>query len=57
MNILYEACAGLDGYKQSASVCVLRIEGRGKVVSVVRGFGTMTEELLFTWATGRRRKE
>lgn len=46
MDILYEACAGLDVHKQSVSVCVLRIDGQGKVASGVREFGTMTEELL-----------
>ena len=46
MDILYEACAGLDVHKKSVSVCVLRIDDRGKVASGVREFGTMTEELL-----------
>lgn len=46
MDILYEACAGLDVHKASISACVLRFDSGRKVVGVVREFGTMTADIL-----------
>jgi len=46
MEILYEACAGLDVHKASVSVCVRRMDGKGKVRNTVRVFTTMTEDIL-----------
>jgi len=46
MDILYEACAGLDVHKASVSACVRRIDAGGQVVSEVREFNTMTEGIL-----------
>jgi len=46
MDILFEACAGLDVHKESVSACVRCIDKAGKVSSVVRKFPTMTEDLL-----------
>ncbi|HOH28148.1 MAG TPA: IS110 family transposase [Candidatus Hydrogenedentes bacterium] len=46
MDIVNQVCAGLDVHKQSVSVCVRKVEGNGKVSSVVREFSTMTEGIL-----------
>ena len=46
MDILFEACAGLDVHKESVSACVRRIDVGGQVVSEVREFNTMTEGIL-----------
>jgi transposase len=45
MEIVHDACAGLDVHKKSVSVCVRLVE-QGKATSKVREFGTMTEDIL-----------
>lgn len=45
MEIVHEACAGLDVHKKSVSVCVRTVH-QGKVASKVREFGTMTDDIL-----------
>lgn len=46
MDILYDACAGLDVHKASVSACVRRVDARGRAANKVREFQTMTEDIL-----------
>jgi transposase len=46
MDIVYEACAGLDVHKETVVVCVRRRDGKGKVRQETRTFSTMTSRLL-----------
>ncbi len=46
MDILYDACAGLDVHKASVSACVRRVDALGRAVNKVREFQTMTEDIL-----------
>jgi transposase len=46
MDIVHDACAGLDVHKNSVSACVRRVDRQGEVTSTVREFSTMTEDIL-----------
>jgi transposase len=48
MDIVFPCCAGLDVHKDTVVVCVrrLRTGAKRKTESVVRTFGTMTEQIL-----------
>jgi transposase len=45
MDVLHDACAGLDVHKKTVVVCVLRSSPGGIPDRQVRTFGTMTAEL------------
>jgi transposase len=46
MDVLYEACAGLDVHAATVVACVRRAGTRGRRTSEVRTFGTITGDLL-----------
>jgi transposase len=46
MQVTYTHCAGLDVHKKSVVVCTLTPGAAGEVVSEIRTFGTMTQDLL-----------
>ena len=48
MDIVFPCCAGLDVHKNTVVVCVrrLRTGAKRKTDSVVRTFGTTTEQIL-----------
>jgi len=46
MEALYKCVCGLDVHKASVQACVRRLTPEGKVEQEVRGFGTMTRDLL-----------
>ncbi len=45
MDVVHEACAGLDVHKRTVVACVLRSGPGGTVVQKVETFGTMTRDL------------
>jgi len=45
MDVVHEACAGLDVHKRTVVACVLRSGPGGTVVQQVETFGTMTRDL------------
>ena len=46
MEIVYQACAGLDVHKATVVACVRRQRGTQRATSETRTFGTTTDELL-----------
>jgi transposase len=46
MQVTFTHCAGLDVHKKSVVVCTLTPGAAGEVVSEIRTFGTMTQDLL-----------
>lgn len=46
MDIIYDACAGLDVHKESVSACVRRLDTSGQSVTEVREFRTVTVGIL-----------
>jgi transposase len=56
MEVLYEACCGLDVHQATIVACVRRPGPRGRRAKEVRTFGTMTAQLLdlVDWLTEQR---
>jgi len=46
MDIINQACAGLDVHKKSVSACVRKVDGDGKETISVREFSTVTQDIL-----------
>lgn len=46
MDVLYERCCGLDIHKRTVVACLIVPGPDGRPIKEVRGFGTMTDELL-----------
>ena len=46
MDVLYERCCGLDIHKRTVAACLIVPGPDGRPAKEVRGFGTMTDELL-----------
>ncbi len=56
MDVLYEACCGLDVHQATVVACVRRAGPRGRRVAEVRTFGATTGQLLelADWLAERR---
>jgi transposase len=46
MEPIYSSCCGLDVHKRSIQACVRRVDKLGRARQQVRGFGTMTQDIL-----------
>ncbi len=46
MEPIYSSCCGLDVHKRSIQACVRRLDKGGRTRQQVRGFGTMTRDIL-----------
>jgi len=46
MDVVYRRCAGLDVHKKTVRACVRILDEDGRVTEHVRGFGTLTHELV-----------
>ena len=46
MEPIYSSCCGLDVHKRSVQACVRRMGADGRIHQEVRGFGTMTRDIL-----------
>jgi len=48
MEVIMGCCAGLDVHKESVQACLRTMGVGGKVEQEVRGWGTMTRDLIET---------